>query len=487
MSGDNGFTVGVKRANSSGPSGHPPAPLANVLEEGGRKALGLALESVDACHGGTHWRRTRQDWDVSALSRLRHELAELDGLSESASGQQLAARAWARRTVNDALLALQTSELLRHRHDLDSERLRTALAALPGPWLSPPPRCRSVAEAVESVAFGYYPATDDDCGQQMAQFVLLLLAPTTGQPAEACQCPDDLDAHDERERFESWAAYIDWTRVNNAAQTAARLVLARDRGKHMRFVVSLHGSPTGQWPEELEAWLRLDGDVAWHGFFHCLKADQKGTQDALSEAVAWADREARRRGMSFLRNVDIAAPATLLLDWRPEEQVVVGGSKLGLHHDVVTHSSDRLNRAEVQRWVLFDQPARRWAQIGSATSGAPVDWLAKEDTTLPALRKSLQDGRLMRAVGLDHRPRARAMKLLFTYIPVVLWPGTRAGFPAARHACLDDAWGYLPEGFSRAYRDRLQETADTDLADLRAIWDDSDWLDFCEKVAPTDT
>jgi hypothetical protein len=76
------------------------------------------------------------------------------------------------------------------------------------------------------------------------------------------------------------------------------------------------------------------------------------------------------------------------------------------------------------------------------------------------------------------------MELLFSYIPVVVWPGMALGFPASLRSRLDRCWETLPTGFLAAYRACWKEGRQTDgLAALRAVWDDSDWLKFCGECS----
>ena len=70
-----------------------------------------------------------------------------------------------------------------------------------------------------------------------------------------------------------------------------------------------------------------------------------------------------------------------------------------------------------------------------------------------------------------------------SYIPVVLWPQPKARFPAARRSCVDRYWGSLPVGFLIAYRLRWSGKQAEDIVDLRAAWDDQEWLHFCTRVA----
>jgi hypothetical protein len=395
-----------------------------------------------------------------------------------ASQEHSTARSWALRTVADALIALETVQLLKSRRELESGLLRRALATLRASgWLQIPvlPPCRTETEAVEAVAFGY-PSDEPDCRQQMARFVLLLLAPNTGQVAEATR------GTDEERGFRLWAESdsIGWMQVNGAA----RFVGSLRRKQHLRLIIGMQASLAGDWPESLEAWLRLDGEPYDHEVFPLPNIDRAGAEKALEAALAWAHGLVRN-GLDGLelRRVDIAAPTSLLLSWRPEE-TVVGGALLGVRHDVVAHWSERLNPPDWQRWIL-EEASWRLDNIAGHLPEAPVDWLTEEHTRHPEhLSRLLRAGHFIRAIGLEHHPSPQVMELLFSYIPVVLWPGTEAArFPGLR-SHVDGWWETLPEGFLTAYRAAWKEGSQTEeLAAVRAVWDDSDWLRFCGECS----
>src|SRR6185437_189041 len=119
--------------------------------------------------------------------------------------------------------------------------------------------------------------------------------------------------------------------------------------QHLRLIISLH-SLAGDWPETVEAWLLRNGELHKHMSFRCETVDQKGGDDAVGMAVAWADAIAEDLDVR-VRRVDIAAPAAVLLKWRPEE-VLVDNEYLGVHHEVVAHWSKRLHPALVEQWIV---------------------------------------------------------------------------------------------------------------------------------------
>ncbi|HET6355899.1 hypothetical protein [Streptomyces sp.] len=375
-----------------------------------------------------------------------------------------AARARALRAVDGLLIAVRTVEFIRTwiGGDLTTDMMRHALhtmLAAEGRLPAADPHLTDVG-IIDELTFNH-PASEGDGRRTLARFVTLL-----GQA-----CGKDLQDPGLR----SWGQRIEApVEVNDAIAYAAR----RENSQRLSLVVSLHSSLTGDWPEMLDGWLLLDGAMLHHEQFPSGTADRKGTESAVEEAVLWAEEHARTLALP-LKRLDLAVPSGLLLAWRPEEAGVA--LLLGVRYDVRLHWSSRLTPDAVLR-SIESVVAERWEAISGCDAGAPVDWLAHEDLADPhVLRGHLRNGRYARGIGLTHHPGAdaRLMELLLAYTPVLLWPHTSDGFPKERHVCLDQNWSAMPGALARAYRDRWCGIDAGDLADLRAVWDDQDWLRFC--------
>ncbi|MFD8981855.1 hypothetical protein [Streptomyces sp. NPDC059564] len=374
------------------------------------------------------------------------------------------ARERALQGIDGLLVAVRTVEFVRGwmGGELTTARIRHALhtmLAAEGRLPADRPHITDVA-VIDELTFNH-PATDRDGRRAVARFVVLL-----GQA-----CGKDLKDPELR----SWAERIEApVEVNDAVEHAAR----RTQGQRLSLVVSLHSSLTGDWPEVLDGWLLLDGAMIHHEQFPSVTVDRKGAENAVEDAVLWAEEHARILDLP-LRRLDFAVPSGLLLAWRPEEAGVA--MLLGIRYEVRLHWSNRLTPDAVLRSI---EPvvAERWQSISQHQAGTPVDWLAYEDFADPhLLRGHLRNGRYTRGIGLTQHPGAdaRLMEMLLAYTPVLLWPHVPDGFPQERHGCLDRSWWAMPGALARAYRDRWRGVADADLADLRAVWDDEDWLRFC--------
>jgi hypothetical protein len=429
--------------------GYSPGPLEDLLGPAGRQELGAAWRALDPQADFLNG-----PWDNQTLRHVRRDMARRDG-----------PRQWqrARRAVTNAYIAQVTVNFLRSL-GLKTSRLSHALAALWADegWLSPVPPSPRLVDAVDQVAF-CYPESHPDCRAWMAKFVWMMMS-------EAGVEADD-------DRLVRWADAIDAQQEVADAMEPVRKMRERQR---LRLVISLP-SLAGDWPQTLEAWLYWDEKLCEHESFPCQTVDQPGTENALRDVLGWAHPAAYALGHK-LRRVDIAVPSALLLTWQPEK-VDVGIDYLGINHDVLNHWSERLSPPRTLWWIRQAWESRL-EKMANCVSGAPLDWLAesiaREHGTLLT---NLRQGWYMRAVGLAHHPDTKLMDLLLPYIPIVLWPQTEveAGFPAERHGSLNGYWGLLPGGLMTAYRKRWAGKDAGDLADLRAVWDDQEWMDFCER------
>jgi hypothetical protein len=428
---------------------------------------------------GAAWRTLHPDspsydgpWDDHALRALRRELAPDDG-SERRKRAQRAAR--------DADIAQSTVKFLRVLMDRGIEitraSLHLALATLwtEKEWLSPIPSRPDEVEAIDHVAF-CHPDPAGDCREWMAMFLWLLIS-------EAGVNQDDDDLRD-------WGKATKAQLYLGEAFKSARKMRRR---RALRLVIHLV-SLSEYWPQSLKAWLYWDGkQYGQSESVDCRTIDKLGTDDALRKVLSWAKERAEDLGDAenpdpkrgdeglgpTLRRVDIIAPAKLLLEWQPEI-VEVGRihEYLGRRHDVLTHWSKRV------------EPEADWSMRESAGgqsqngSDAQVKWIAEPRAREHAsLREWLKKARLPMAAGLVNHPGtdAELVALVLEYIPILLWPQAEASFPPERHDYINECWGLLPGGFHSAYRKRWDGEDAGALADLRAVWDDQEWLVFSRR------
>ncbi|MEU5978323.1 hypothetical protein [Streptomyces sp. NPDC047315] len=406
--------------------------------------------------------------------------AELGTRPPSVTGQQ------AESALDRLETAVRTVTFIRDwlGADVTTSTLRYALRTLfaderrPQPLLAGAGAVTDVA-TVDELTFNH-PTAQPDGTRDLTRYVALL----------AHACGKDLASAELR----TWAREVRIApTVLNDAVDHVRDLVCRHR---LSLVVSLHSSLVGDWPEVLDAWLLRDGSTVAQAQFPSDGADRDGAEAALEAAALWAQDLARQYALP-LKRLDVAAPGSLLLDWRPEAAGI--GLRIGVRFDVRLHWSDRLTPDAVLRSIegTFTE---RWETISRCDTGAPVDWLAHDDVhDRQGLRGRLRNGRYARGIGLVHHPGSDSalLETLLAYTPVLLWPGVPAGFPKERHACLDAGWWAMPGALDRAYRGRWDESsaravvdgsdpgcaatfADLDaLADLRAVWDDEEWLRFC--------
>jgi vWA-MoxR associated protein middle region (VMAP-M) 2 len=427
-------------------------------------------QELDAAWGAVHPGSPAYDgpWDTYALRDLESALAHNDG-----------SEPWRRaeRAATNADIAHKTVKFLRLKleHELTTTRIRRALVALwaDTDWLSPIPSWLVDIDVVDYVAF-CHPDFHPDCREWMATFVWLLVS-------DAGVEADDLD-------LRRWARAVDARQFLNDAVESVKEIRRRQA---LRLVIYLV-SPTGDWPQTLDAWLFWGEKLCNHALFECQPVDKLGTEEALRKALDWAkalgaaqgpDSEHMPGGIGLrFRRVDIVAHAALLLTWRPE-MVAVRHGRLGHQHDVVTHWSRRF---ESDDWFVQEIADDRLRETNRRGPKARVDWITEPDAREHVSLRERLENYTSGAVGLVNHPGTDValIELLLYHIPIVLWPQTESGFPAERHGSVEACWWLLPWGFQRAYRKRWagKDLGDLDgLADLCAVWDDQDWLDFCRR------
>ena len=369
--------------------------------------------------------------------------------------------------VTGMITAVKTVEFIRSwiDRDLTTGSIRRALNLL----LSSEPHAPSSTVlptdtgALDYLAFEH--PLGEDCRRWVTRFVLLLAQETGKELADPA--------------LNAWAENISAQVLVNDAREFAQETHSQHR---LSLVVSLHASVAGDWPEMLDCWLLDNGTLLEHRQFPCAARRQRATEIAVDDAVIWATDKAFEQEIR-LRRVDVAVPAKLLLKWRPEE--AGEDEALGARHTVVLHWSGRLAPTRLLK-RLQGAVRDRWEAVNSCTDGAPVDWVGAEMAVQQeALAAALRQGRYPRAIGLDHNPGARAelIEMLLGYTPVLLWPHNDTGRTAQWQQDLDRYWLTMPTGILRAYQ-RSWQGDDTDaIADLRLVWDNKEWLDFCRRLA----
>jgi hypothetical protein len=264
------------------------------------------------------------------------------------------------------------------------------------------------------------------------------------------------------------------TEVNDAF---AALVASPDRAD-LRLVLSLADGFTG-WPDTVDAWLLRPGETPTpQESFRCTLTGRPGTENAVRCALDWAVG-AIQPGETLCW-VDIAVPAHLLADWRPEE-TDTGQYVLGFEHNVLTQWSGRLQPNTMQ--LRMNESARRMMREMAEDTDVPLDWITQVDLRdVHALNRKLKTGLFRRAIGLDHRPAdlADVLELLLPYSPVLLWPGPDEDSAGTWPDAVRDNWHVLPHEFAKAFREWSQGHA-TALGCVRSVWHDVGWLEFCRR------
>lgn len=426
---------------------------ANIVESTGQAQLREALQLV---YPGQAFGSA---WTLSQLRGLETELRLLTPSPELTRAQRI---------VDSLIVAAHTTAFLRRGMTLSltTQGLQQALAMLritPGPILTGMASVHNEADAVLSVALNY-PATDSSCRNQMARFIVYLVSSAGLDPGGL--------------QLREWARSVD---ADVALNDALAFWQEHRATQRLRLIVSLHYALADDWPESLGAWLLCDDEFYEHCDFPC-QPDQASAEDALTQAVDWGEKHALVLGTA-LRRIEVAVPTSKLLCWRPEEVADDDGPRLGVNYDVLTRWSRRLESGTYSRRINANA-AKRLREIAVQTGIGYINWLAAEHVADPGrLREELRAGLYTRAIGLMEDPsNPSLLELLLMFTPIVLWP--QAGSVRAGHRRrVDDCWKLLPTEFLTAYRARWRAEDPVDvIADLRAVWDDEEWIAFCRTM-----
>jgi hypothetical protein len=398
--------------------------------------------------------------DAPAIPANLAELPELHLALTQMPQDPLVARA--AETVRRIVVARKTARFLRAHMGAALDRkalLRAVIASQAGAVASAVGSLPTEADATEYVALER-PLAEGDFRERLARFVVALAGPAGIELGGS--------------ELAGWAESIDATKSFNDAVKAWSAHQERNR---LRLIVSYY-SLTGQWPMEVRGWLLLDGTVIdrWEsGQEDCAESHADAT---LTEVIEWAEGKADRIGVD-LECVEIAMSAGMLLGWSPEECAYDPGL-LGVRFRILLHWSQRLGRGRETRRV--NKLARAaFNQADNRSDGYAIHWLTGAQVSEPArLQSDLSKGKHAPVAGLLDRPEkgSPVLDLLLRFAPITLWPQDASLGP--RHVQQVGTWdSTLAEAFVEAHRKRWRDEEAGPLADIRAVWDGVDWLEFC--------
>ncbi|TDC89579.1 hypothetical protein [Actinomadura sp. 7K507] len=398
-------------------------------------------------------------WTLVDLYRLHQEIAQAEPGT---------ARTRAASLVERLILAHRTAAFLRSFMPaaLTGPRLRQAVAALNMAVSDDQPvgDLQTEIDAAEYVARNA-PISRGACGKALTRFVVELA--------------DDAGRNLDEPELRHWATEINTLVALNDAVHDRR---KRRVERQLRLIVSLHYALADDWPEQIGAWLLHDQAVYEHENFDCSGSDRPGTETALANAVDWAEDHADALGLP-LRRIEVAMPTGLLLQWRPEESPYE--RRLGVDYDVLPRWSRWLERLPDTRRAIRSA-RRRLTEIASITEGCRLDWIpAGQAVEQHRLDEEFRNGVYRRGVGLLASPdrNEKLFELLLRFAPIVVWPQSASAGPEHQKR-VEDSWNELPLGFLHAYRARWRDQSCDPVADLRAVWDDEEWLAFCDALLP---
>jgi hypothetical protein len=421
-------------------AGEEPARSGAVLGPAGAARLTEMLEFVDVPRP--------DEWTAAALRTLVPHVADLP-----TPAQPLVFEA-----VRDLTDTLVTADFIRDRMPQvqTTAAMRRALR-LPGSPPAPAGRLESLADYLEHIALNHHGGRVG-LHRWLASFVARLALDHGLDPGA--------------DPVRRWARELD---IEVVVNDAAGRIRAEGENARARLVVSLHASVAGDWPEQVVAWWLLDDTPSERRIEKCV-ASQRGLEAAIGEHLDWAEEQARAHRLK-LERIDVAVPTGLLPRWRPEE-TVAAQDPLVHQYQVVTRWSGRMGRNI--------RVARRKLDDIVAVCDEPVQWLDRQATAEPGkavelVRKTVP----AKAVGLKFHPRRHeaTLQALLEQTPVLLWPDRDVDTDEVMLAELYGCWPEVPGTLNDAYLHRHDPARARPMAGLRAVWDDEDWLRFCQPPA----
>lgn len=425
----------------------------------GNEDLRLALEAVGPA---VTW---PEPWTLHELDRVRHEIQRIKETGTGIGPAALVQRAV--HIVDGLRICLVSRSFLASwmGSKLTTQRLRKALPAMPADAHALVPHTTGTALLTDLLELLVLraPRVGDSRTALLTSFVAAL-----GADAGL-----DLSAPEVATWADVCGAQIE---LNDTQENLSRGQAER----RLRLVVSLHATVADDWPESLDLWLLDDGAVCERAEIACAPT-QAAVEAKVGEAVAWARKHARQRRAPLKtrgrRRPHFAAPS---LEARRNRLRRASGRELrrggALEHAPEPTCSPMVDQrsrsggpgADEQ---LRDQGSRR---LAGRTGHGPTAGLRR-----PVAGWQVHACRGVRAPAAHLK---QLMELLLAYVPVVLWPDTNNDFSSAEQTLLDMFWDRLPTELAEAYRQRWQggSAAPSDrLADLRSVWHDLEWLDFC--------
>ncbi|MDX3663376.1 hypothetical protein PV646_39320 [Streptomyces sp. ID05-26A] len=400
---------------------------------------------------------------VEALHRWQPELPAFTGQSDIDDLDRVSTQDNALAGVVSTLRsALDATAFVRSwiPEALTTARLRSALGMVKPDLVKKMTAADDDRDYLTCVA-SHHRLLDGHCGPDLVSFVLALALDVGVEPL----VPE----------FLAWAEpLVGRVAVNDLHDKVRRL----HESARLRVLLSLHGPPTGGWPESI-AVLLLDGDEVRASTAEPCAPNQRSVEKTIGVLLDWVDDLLGDSALQVSR-IDVAVPTALLSLWRPEDAEI--GSRLGLHHDVVVRWSERLSPPAHLSFAVREA-GRRWPVI---EQNGGVDWLADRDTRdLGQLLGHLRSGGYPGGLGLRFTPERNdeLLELLLAFSPVLLWPDGETSCWDGIDDELRVQWTVLPAALARAYRLNWPPRREkTPLSGMRAVWDDQEWLTFCRKA-----
>ncbi|MGW1816771.1 vWA-MoxR associated conflict system protein [Streptomyces sp. NPDC002125] len=429
----------------------------------------VAARLLDEASEG--WPDRPARWTHASLTAL---------LSSSAADQHPAQKMWVEEIKAGLQECRKTVQVLKE-HLPDAMRthvLRTAAnrAGFPASLVDGP----RLRDLVEHAVLGgdHFERSERSRHDLLGRLVAaLLVGAGITPPAELNKWIED---HGDVESFKD--AYEEFQQWDQSARTRLVLGIPSLAGRRRS-----NGDSALEWPRRLHAWVIQGGKTLGSNEFEASTRDEAGLAAVIKAAIRWA--RSRLPAGERLQHIDIAACGRVLAQWHPEE-ARTGLQKLGIAHRVTLRWNNSIVRDEGAEWDASELNYLAEDVLESLEAGnTELSWLGLADIAdLEDLVERLAS-ETGRPWALEERPAGcdETLATLAAYAPILIWPEHATAAPGQFRATVDGLWNQIrnEQDWQAGRALKPGDGTPNGLRQVRRVWHDRQWLDFCKQFEPS--
>ncbi|MCX5417284.1 hypothetical protein [Streptomyces sp. NBC_00059] len=276
-------------------------------------------------------------------------------------------------------------------------------------------------------------------------------------------------------------AYKEFQQWDQSARTRLVLGIPSFAGRRRSS-----GDSVLEWPRRLHAWVIQGGETLGSNEFEAPTRDEAGLTAVIKAAIRWA--RGRLPADERLEHIDIAACGRALAQWHPEE-ARTGLQKLGIAHRVTLRWNNSIVRDDGAEWDAADLNYLAEDVLEALEAGdTELSWLGPADMAdLEDLKERLAS-ETGRPWALEQRPAGcdEALSALAAYTPILIWPENATAAPGQFRTTVDGLWNQIrnEQDWHAGRALKPGDGTPNGLRQVRRVWHDRQWLDFCKQFEP---